>query len=59
MWSSILSIHKGYVLGQVVRSKLWPEFCGTMSDIVEKADAGGESGSTVLRGNAAVVQERI
>ena len=56
---AILSIHKGYVLGQVVRSKLWlRSFCGTMGDSVEDADAGGESGSTVLRGDAAVVRER-
>ena len=29
-----------------------------MGDSVEDADAGGESGSTVLRGDAAVVRER-
>ena len=29
-----------------------------MIDSVENADAGGESGSTVLRGDAAVVRER-
>ena len=47
------------MLGQVVRSKLWlRSFCGTMGDSVEDADAGGESGSTVLRGDAAVVRER-
>ena len=58
-WLSILSIHKGYVLrtscGQQIVA---PSFCGTMIDSVENADAGGESGSTVLRGDAAVVRER-
>ena len=40
MWSSILSIHKGYVLGQVSCSQqaVAPEFCGTTGDSVEDAD---------------------
>ena len=44
---------------RTVRNKLWlRSFCGTMGYSIEDADAGGESGSTVLRGDAAVVRER-
>ena len=57
-------IHTEYSQGLRAADKLFAASCGSgfcgaqMGDSVEDADAGGESGSTVLRGDAAVVRER-